>query len=100
VHVGAVWLVRSLYFYSSIVPAIMDLGLNILGVSTAYWAIIHSGSTFLAIWCFFLVQALFVSIPSTLARLPNTVRGHSTDSGKFERAHRRAEAAIRQLIAQ
>ena len=39
IHVGAVWLVRSLYFYSGIMPALMDLGLNALSVSAAVWTI-------------------------------------------------------------
>ena len=99
VHVGAVWLIRSLYFYSSMVPALMDLGLNVLSISTAYWAIRHSGSTFLAIWCFFLVQALFVSIPPALTRQPNREQRKISDTEKFEGARRRAEAAIRQLFA-
>ena len=63
VHVGAIWLVRSLYFYSGIVPALIDLVLSGLSVSATMWAISRSGSVFLATWCFFLVQALFVAIP-------------------------------------
>lgn len=39
VHVAAVWLVRSLYFYSGIMPSLMDLGLNALSVSAMVWAI-------------------------------------------------------------
>ena len=35
IHVAAVWLVRSLYFYSGIMPALMDLGLNALSISAA-----------------------------------------------------------------
>ena len=32
IHVGAVWLVRSLYFYAGLVPALMDLGISALSV--------------------------------------------------------------------
>ena len=39
IHVSAVWLVRSLYFYSGVMPALMDLGLNALSISAAVWAI-------------------------------------------------------------
>ena len=28
IHVGAIWLVRSLYFYSGVLPALMDLGIG------------------------------------------------------------------------
>ncbi len=100
IQVSAIWVIRSLYFYSSMVPALMDLGLNALSVATAVWAITHSGSLFLSIWCFFLVQALFVSIPSTLKRSAGARNNRRPDTENFDRARRRAEAAIRQLFAQ
>lgn len=98
IHVGAVWLVRSLYFYSGVMPALMDLGLNGLSVSAAVWAITRSGSVFLATWCFFLVQALFVAIPPAVKRKekPST----ATDNEGFERSRRQADAALRQLFTQ
>ena len=99
-HVGALWLIRSLYFYSSALAALMDLGLNVVSTATAYWAAAHSGSVFLAIWCFFLVQALFVAIPSSLHRQPRHRPGAHPNTENFERARLRAEAAIRQLFAQ
>ena len=39
IHIAAIWLVRSLYFYSGIFPALMDLGLNALSAVAAIWAI-------------------------------------------------------------
>jgi len=98
-HVGAVWLIRSLYFYSSIVPALMDLGLNVLSIATAIWAITQSGSVFLAVWCFFLVQALFVAIPSTLNNRAGRTQTQEFVSANFECANQRAEAAVNQLFA-
>jgi hypothetical protein len=100
VHVGALWLIRSLYFYSSALSALMDLGLNIASAATAYWAAVHSGSVFLAIWCFFLVQALFIAIPASLHRQSRSRAAAHPDTENFERARLRAEAAIRQLFAQ
>jgi hypothetical protein len=67
VHVGAVWLVRSLYFYSGIFPALMDFGLSAMSVSAFIWAASRTGSVFLATWSFFLVQALFVVIPASIS---------------------------------
>ena len=99
-HVGALWLIRSLYFYSSALSALVDLGLNVVSVATAYWAAVHSGSVFLAIWCFFLVQALFVAIPASLHRQSRHRPGTHPNTENFERARLRAEAAIRQLFAQ
>jgi hypothetical protein len=99
-HVGAVWLIRSIYTYSSIVSALMDLGLNVTAVSSMYWAAMHSGSIFLAIWCFFLVQALFVAIPPAVTRQPGRKTAPDPDIEQFERARRRADAALRQLFTQ
>lgn len=97
IHVGAVWLVRSLYFYSGILPALLDLGLNALSVSAAIWAITRSGSIFLATWCFFLVQALFVTIPPTIEKNPK--RKEPVGNGSFDLAKRQADKALQQIIS-
>ena len=67
VHVGLVWLVRSLYYYSGVLPALIDLALTALGVAFALWAATRSHSAALALWCFFLAQAFHVLIPATIA---------------------------------
>jgi hypothetical protein len=100
VHVGTIWLVRSLYFYSGVMPALMDLGLGALSVSAAVWAITRSGSVFLATWCFFLVQALFVAIPPAVQRKARPEQNMPADSENFERARRQADAALAQLFTQ
>ena len=100
IHVGALWLVRSLYFYSGIMPALMDLGLSGLSVSASVWAITRSGSVFLATWCCFLVQSLFVTIPTSVRRTPDAATDTPRDNDNFEQARRRADAAVRQLITQ
>jgi hypothetical protein len=100
IHVAAVWLVRSLYFYSGVLPALMDLGLNALSISAAVWAITRSGSVLLATWCFFLVQALFVAIPPAMTGKKQAERNTAVDSENFECARRQADAALRQLFTQ
>lgn len=100
IHVGAIWLVRSLYFYSGIMPALMDLGLCALSVSAAMWAITRSGSVFLATWCFFLVQALFVAIPPAIRRRQEARPDAAADNAAFEQARRQADTALRQLFTQ
>ena len=100
IQVGAVWLVRSLYFYSGVLPALMDLGLNTLSIAATAWAISRTGSVFLATWCFFLVQALFVAIPSALRRKSDAGKEDHIINDDFERARKRADAALRQLITQ
>ena len=99
VHVSAIWLIRSLYFHSSIVPALIDLGLNVLSLASAVWAFMQSGSPFLAVWCFFLVQSLFILIPPVLNAKPRSGKHKHSQSDNFERARRRAESAIRELFA-
>ncbi len=97
VHVGLVWLIRSLYFYSSALSALADLGLNLASVAAAIWAATESGSPLLSIWCFFLVQALFVAIPVRMGE--NRRKGQLEDGNddRFEHAHRAAQGALRRL---
>jgi len=100
IHVAAVWLVRSLYFYSGVLPALMDLGLSTLSVSATVWAITRSGSMFLATWCFFLVQALFVAITPSVKSGQKSLRNTAVESETFENARRQADQALRQLFTQ
>jgi len=100
IHVAAVWLVRSLYFYSGVLPAVMDLGLSALSISVTVWAITRSGSVFLATWCFFLVQALFVTIPPAMQSKRQAPQDTARESESFERARRQADQALRQLFTQ
>ena len=97
VHLGTLWIIRSLYFYSSALSALADLGLNGLSLAAAIWAVTRTGSVFLGIWCFFLVQALFVLIPKSVNRKPGTGQaGHESDD-RFQHAYRVADAAVRKL---
>ncbi len=100
IHVGAMWLVRSLYFYSGVLPSLMDLGLSAFSIAAAAWAIGHTGSIFLSTWCFFLVQALFVAIPPSLKRNKGDSRISGVDNEPFERARRQADRALNQLFSQ
>jgi hypothetical protein len=94
VHIGLVWLVRSLYHYSGVLSALADLGIAVLGAAFAVWAAQRSGGgTWLALWCFFLVQAFHVFIPATLTSAKPT----PVDDDSFASAHRAAEAAVRRL---
>ncbi|MDE0660530.1 MAG: hypothetical protein OXI79_12870 [Gammaproteobacteria bacterium] len=92
-HLGAIWLVRSCYFATSVPSALLDLGLIVLGAAGAAWAIERTQSPGLAIWTFFLVQSMFVFIP-TAAR---TRRPASEDA--YQSARRAAIAAVRKMGA-
>lgn len=100
VHVTAIWLIRSLYFYSGVMPALMDLGLSALSVTATVWALTRSGSIFLATWCFFLVHALFVAIPPAIRKKRNEAANEDAGNERFDAAKRQADDALRQLFTQ
>lgn len=94
-HIMMMWLIRSLYFHSSVLPALLDFGLCGLSLLAAIATALHSHSMFLTIWSFFLLQALFVAIPS----LTNIRQGEPSDQceQRFKRALHTAEAAVRRI---
>ncbi len=92
-HAGAVWIVRSVYFYRGLIPALLDLALTGFGLVASYWAAIETGSMFVALWCFFLCQALFTAIPRDL----RAKRREPAAESPFERAHRAGLVALRTL---
>ena len=94
---GLIWLVRAGYFYTGLLPALMDLALSALALVGAVAAAEHTGSLFLSMWCFFLVQALFVRLPEDI-RSPRI--SHASPSDPFEKAYRSADAALRRLSTQ
>jgi hypothetical protein len=97
VHVALVWLVRSLFCYSGVLPALAVLGLSLLGAAFAVWAAQRSGGAWLAFWCFFLVQAFHVLIPPAQGARANGDADAADDA--FARAQRAADAAVRRLSA-
>jgi len=97
IHIIALWLIRCLYFYASLFSSLVDLGLNAFSLAAATWACHHTGSLFLTLWCFFLVQALFVAIPTGKANLLADKTTTSNNPVDFNRAYQVAEAAVRKL---
>jgi hypothetical protein len=93
-QVGLVWFIRSLYHYAGLVPALLDLGVALLGLACAAWALARGNGPWLALWCFFLTQAFHALIPSSLAG--GSAAAPAPDDA-FARAHRAAEAAMRRL---
>jgi hypothetical protein len=96
-HLGIVWLIRSLYFFSSLFSALADLGLVLFGVTAAAWALLETGNLFLSFWSFFLVQALFAAIPSSWKRSDKPAARARGTEDRFLLAHRAAEAALAKL---
>lgn len=96
-HIGMLWLVRSLYFHAGITAAVLDLGLCGVGFVAALAAATASHSVFLTLWTFFLVQALFVAIPTVL---PAAFPDPTADADeRFQRALTTAEAAVRRVYS-
>ncbi len=95
ISVGLIWATRSLLYYSSILPAIADMGLCIMSFAGAIWGFLISGSVAAAIWCFFLTQALSALIPKRFNCHPSTETKSGQD--RFNQAYQSAETAIRHL---
>jgi len=101
IQITLMWLIRSLYAYSSLLSAAADLGLTVLSLAVAVWALLRADSVFLAAWCFFLIQALHTAIPVTLEQQRPRASSddlHEPDDDAFLRAHHTAESALRRLI--
>ncbi|VAW64242.1 hypothetical protein MNBD_GAMMA11-2423 [hydrothermal vent metagenome] len=94
-QVSAIWLVRSLFYYSGLIPSMIDFCLTVLSFFTAVWAAIYTDSIFIFVWCFFLCQAVFVFIPEKFKNKKNMHK--YTDS--FDLSLHRAESAVRQILS-
>lgn len=97
IQAAIIWIVRSLYFHSSILPALLDLGLVAFGLVASTWAILQTGSIMTAIWCFFLSQCLFVLIPIFAVSNNNSSCLNPVETDRFQSAHRVALDAVRKL---
>lgn len=96
IHTGALWLIRSLYFYAGVIPSLLDMALSGFAVVFTFSTLHRTGSVFLATWGFFLIQALFVAIPASIRQRPTATSPRESD--QFDRSRRQAEAALKQLI--
>lgn len=96
-NLGLIWLVRALYHQAGVLAALADLGLNAVALLAAAWALSTSGSLFLGIWSFFLVQALFTAIPPLTGKARAGTTAQDTSADRFAQAHRNAESALRKL---
>jgi hypothetical protein len=98
IAVGVIWMARALLAYSSPLMALADGGLCLLGLGAAVWALCTTQSYWWAVWCFLLVQSLFVLIPEfPRAAVGENSQGKIKPASNFADASRAAEAALRQL---
>lgn len=96
-HVCLLWLLRSLYFHRSLLAALADGALCVAATAGAHATLMNTGSPSMAVWVFFLLQALFVAIPDR--RRSAAACGKRQPDDAFDDARRRAEAALQQLMA-
>lgn len=97
-----IWIVRSLYNYQSVVFTLADGVLCAISLASAAWGFMLSHSIMVALWCYFLVQALTAAIPRSfeaVAAMKNRTAGHGKPSqDRFSEAQRAAQEALRQLV--
>ncbi len=97
VQAGIIWLVRSLYFHSSLFTALLDFGLVSAGLAAAAWALVSTGSVAAALWSFFLLQSLFCWLPQLARRHQGENPVSNQNQSSFQSAHRVALDAVRKL---
>jgi len=98
-HLTMVWLIRVLYHQPGPLAALLDLALHLFALMAGLWAFMHADSVFLGAWTFFLVQALFITIPALTNRQPRAGSGDPEPVDHFQLAYRGAEVALRKLSA-
>jgi hypothetical protein len=97
--VTLMWAVRSFAYSRSLVSAVLQGVVCVLGCGAALIVYGHSRSLALAIWSFFLVQAAFVLIPAQFIRRSATPSGTTLGVAPdgFGLAYHAAEQALERL---
>ena len=95
-HLMMTWIVRSLYYYASIVSSLIDFALISLSLLFSTWAFYQTGGVFISIWSFFLMQSLFVWIPVQINPLKKT-KSSKINGNEFNQAFKNANVAIQKL---
>ena len=94
-QLGLIWIARVWCFQRTPLAALLDLGLILAGCLAALWAIVHSGSLFLAVWSLMLIQAIFAAIPARPGHSPYLMP--AADPAPFDLAQRAAETALNRI---
>jgi len=97
IQAGFIWLVRSLYFHSSMVSAALDFGLVSVGLAASAWTMVNTASLAAALWSFFLIQALFCWVPQLARQQAAGSQSSQQEQSSFQSAHRVALDAVRKL---
>ena len=97
IELGLIWIVRSLYLRARPLPALLDGLLVIAGVLLASWGILQTQSLAIAVWCFYLVQALFIEWPDKLFTKNVDTEIETSDQQRFDQAWQVAQQAVEKL---
>jgi hypothetical protein len=97
IQAAIIWLTRSLYFHHSIVAAVLDLGLVLLGLAASAWAMFNTSSIAAAVWSFFLIQSMFCWIPDRNPLRSKNSLTPNAENASFNAAHRVALDAVRKI---
>ena len=95
-----IWLARSLYFYTSVISTAADLLLTATGVLAAMWTARYTDSLIFSLWSFYLIQALFVTIPADWRKTECNRKTRLPINDRFEYAYNCAEKAVRILSSE
>ena len=96
-NTALIWLTRTLLIHRSISGAVFDAVISAAAFVTAALALDQTNSAFLAVWSFFLTQALLVWMPGPLSLRIARLKPEYNQA--FARAERQAEAALDHLIS-
>ncbi len=94
-QLGLIWIGRIWCFQRTPLVALLDLGLILAGGLAALWAIVHTGSLFLAVWSLMLIQALFTAVPARPGHAPDLAPLAEPDP--FDLARRAAKTALSRI---
>jgi hypothetical protein len=91
-----IWLLRSLHRHDTLMAAVADAVLGALAVAAALATAGTTHNLFLTLWSYFLVQAMFVFLPSSRMPLAAAASAIAPDDA-FSQSCRTAEDALRRL---
>jgi hypothetical protein len=97
-QLGLIWIIRSLYFYTSVISAVADLALVGFSLMATIWATYQTESIFLSIWCCLLVNSLFVFIPVDMNQRVDRSGPAAMQVDRFQEAYQVAESALKQSL--
>ena len=97
-QLGLIWIIRSLYFYASVISALADLVLVSFSLMATIWATYQTESLFLSIWCCLLVNSLFVFIPVDMNQRVDRSGPSAVQPDRFQQAWQAAESALKQTL--